>query len=176
MSSVFRKPLYQALTKTGSSKWRTLPDIGMEVGGLGFSGEVCEAITCSADDTSVLTAYGVGLGGGFYLTIGTSVSSPEFVGALALFEQQLGNHHRVGNVNYYLYAAGDLQTLFGGTHAPPAFQYYHRNIPGFDGTYNGGFPGPNYDYIYGNGSPDVRKLFGLTGYKAAGLPQTPSNP
>jgi len=32
------------------------------------------------------------------------VSSPEFVGALALFEQKLGRNHRVGNVNYFLYA------------------------------------------------------------------------
>lgn len=177
VSGVFKKPLYQALTKTGSSKWRTLPDVGMEVGGLGFSGDGCEALSCSTDDTSVLTAYGTGVGGGFYETIGTSVSSPEFVGALALFEQQIGGrNHRVGNVNYYLYAAGDLQTLFGGTHAPSALQYYHRGIPGFDGYYNGGFPSNNYDYIYGNGSPDVRKLFGLTGYKAAGLPQTSTNP
>jgi hypothetical protein len=53
---------------------------------------------------------------------------------------------------------------------------YHRNIPGFDGFWNGGFPSQHYDYIYGNGSPDVRKLFGLRGYPAAGLPQTPSNP
>jgi subtilase family serine protease len=183
VSSYFKKPLYQFLADTGTFKWRTNPDIGMQVGGLGFSGlngrapGFCNsnAISCSPDDSSVLTAFGVGIGGGFYFTIGTSVSSPEFVGALAIFEQQFGKHHRLGNVNYFLYEQGALQSLFGGTHAPAALQFYHRNIPGFDGTYNGGFPSANYDYIYGNGSPDVRKLFGFKG-PAAGLPQTPSNP
>ena len=116
------------------------------------------------------------VGGGFFAVIGTSVSSPEFVGALALFEQKLGTHHRVGNVNYFLYAAGAIQTLFGGASAPASLQFFHRGIPGFDGAYNGNFPSYNYNYIYGNGSPDVRKLFGLTGYPAAGLPQTASNP
>jgi subtilase family serine protease len=182
VSSFFKKPLYQFLADTGTFKWRTNPDVGMEVGGLGFSNlnsstPFCNgnAISCSPDDTSVLTAYGVGIGGGFYFTIGTSVSSPEFVGALALFEQQLGKHHRLGNVNYFLYAQGALQSLAGGKHAPEALQFYHRGAPGFDGFYNGGFPSANYDYIYGNGSPDVRKLFGFRG-AAAGVPQTPSNP
>ncbi|MGH8396943.1 MAG: S53 family peptidase [Gammaproteobacteria bacterium] len=183
ISSVFRKPLYQWLANTGSIFWRTQPDVGMQVGGLGYSqlnGSApgfCDssAYSCSPDDSSVLTAYGVNYGGGFYFTIGTSVASPEFVGALALFEQQFGKHHRQGNVNYFLYARGALQSLAGGVHAPAAFQFYHRNIPGFDGAWNGGYPSYNYDYIYGNGSPDVRKLFGLKG-PAAGVPQTPSNP
>jgi subtilase family serine protease len=178
VSSIFSKPAYQYLANTGSSRWRTNPDVGMQVGGLGFSESsiFCEAISCSADDSSVRTAYGVGLGGGFYRVIGTSVSSPEFVGALALYEQQFGKHHRMGNVNYFLYLAGALQSLAGGVHAPAALQFYHRGIPGFDGYYNGGHPSQNYDYIYGNGSPDVRKLFNLTHYPAAGLPQTPGNP
>jgi hypothetical protein len=133
------------------------------------------AAACNVTDSAAVVAYGVGIGGGFYGVIGTSVSSPEFVGALALFEQKFGKHHRQGNINYFLYAQGALQSLFGGTHAPGALQFYHRGIPGFDGYYNGGFPSSNYDYIYGNGSPDVRKLFGIRG-AAAGLPQTPSNP
>jgi subtilase family serine protease len=186
VSSYFKKPLYQLLANTGTFAWRTNPDVGMQVGGLGFSGLAGEdpgfcdgnAISCSPDDSSVLTAYDVDdpINGGLFFTIGTSVSSPEFVGALAIFEQQFGKHHRQGNVNYYLYAQGAIQSLFGGDHAPAAFQFYHRNIPGYDGFWNAGFPSFNYDYIYGNGSPDVRKLFGLKNYPAAGLPQTPSNP
>jgi subtilase family serine protease len=183
VSSFFKKPAYQFLADTGTFKWRTNPDVGMQVGGLGFSQingtkpGFCNsnAISCSPDDSSVLTAYGVEFGGGFYFTIGTSVASPEFVGALALYEQQFGKHHRQGNINYFLYAKGALQSLFGGKHAPAALQFYHRGIPGNDGFWNGGFPSANYDYIYGNGSPDVRKLFGIRG-AAAGLPQTPSNP
>ncbi|MBV8603345.1 MAG: hypothetical protein JO224_01545 [Pelomonas sp.] len=172
VSTLFAKPLYQLLAQTGSNRWRTVPDVGMQVGG-------CPAgtISCSPDDSAAVVAFGVGIGGGYYGVIGTSVASPEFVGALALFEQQLGKkNHRVGNVNYFLYAQGALQTLVGGMRAPAALQFYHRNIQGFDGVYNGGFPSFNYDYIYGLGSPDVRKLFGLTNYPAAGQSQTSTNP
>jgi subtilase family serine protease len=172
VSVVFPKPLYQVFAKTGSAKFRTIPDVGMSVGGCPGS-----AISCSADDSSVVTAYGVGIGGGYYTLIGTSVASPEFVGALALFEQQLGKkNHRVGNVNYYLYASAALQTLAGGAKAPSALQFYHRANPGFNGVYYDDFPSDNYNYVYGNGSPDVRKLFGLTHYPAAGVPQTSTNP
>jgi subtilase family serine protease len=186
ISSYFKKPLYQLLANTGTFAWRTNPDVGMQVGGEGFSSlngtapGFCNgnATSCSPDDSSVLTAYDIDDpdNGGFFFTIGTSVSSPEFVGALAIYEQQFGKHHRQGNVNYFLYAQGAIQSLFGGVHAPAAFQFYHRNIPGNDGYWNAGYPSYNYDYIYGNGSPDVRKLFGLKNYPAAGLPQTPSNP
>jgi subtilase family serine protease len=172
VSTLFRKPLYQILAKTGSNQWRTVPDVGMQVGGCPQS-----AITCSPDDSAAVVAYGVGLGGGYYGVIGTSVASPEFVGALALYEQQFGKkNHRLGNANFYLYALGALQTLAGGTKAPASLQFYHRANPGFNGVYNDDFPSYNYNYVYGNGSPDVRKLFGLTRFPAAGLPQTPGNP
>ena len=174
VSAVFKKPAYQWLAKTGSARWRTIPDVGMQVGG-------CPglAVSCDPDDSAVVIAYNHDdpVAGGFFAVIGTSVSSPEFVGALALFEQQLGKrNHRMGNANYYLYGAGALQTLAGGIHAPTALQLYHRNNPGYNGVVPDSFPSYNYNYVYGNGSPDVRKLFGMTGYKAAGVPQTPSNP
>ncbi len=172
VSQIFKKPLYQFLANTGSATHRTLPDVGMLVGG-------CPAdisASCGPDDSAATLAYGVNYGGGFFGVIGTSISSPEFVGALALFEQQLGTHHRQGNVNYYLYTLGALQTLAGGVNAPAALQFYHRHIPGFNGYYNGGKPSYDYDYIYGQGSPDVRKLFGLEKYPAAGVPQTATNP
>lgn len=172
VSSVFKKPAYQHWARTGSKHWRTQPDVGMQVGGC----PVGLATSCGADDSAAVVAYDVGAGGGFYGVIGTSVSSPEFVGALALFEQRFGRHHRLGNVNYFLYAAGAFQTLLGGVNAPAPFQFYRRNIPGNDGYWDASFPSYNYNYIYGNGSPDVRKLFGLAGFPAAGLPQTPSNP
>jgi hypothetical protein len=34
----------------------------------------------------------------------------------------------------------------------------------------------DYNYIYGNGSPDVVNLFGLNPYGLAGTPQTATNP
>jgi subtilase family serine protease len=181
ISAIFRKPSYQQLVNTGSTKWRTVPDVGMQVGGFGYStlgGQApgfCDpsAVSCSPDDSSVLTAYGVDYGGGFYFTIGTSVSSPEFVGALALYEQRAG---RQGNVNTFLYKAGAAQTAAGGVKAQPRKQYFHRGIKGNDGYYAAGFPTANYDYIYGNGSPDVVNLFSLDPYGLAGTPQTSSNP
>ena len=172
VSGLFRKPLYQILARTGSAQFRTVPDVGMHVGGCPQ-----DALTCSADDSSVYTAYGVGIGGGYYQVIGTSIASPEFVGALAIYEQQLGKrNHRLGNANYYLYAVGATQTLLGGTRAPAALQFYHRANPGYNGVVNDDFPSYNYNYVYGNGSPDVRKLFGMTNYPAAGVPQTSTNP
>ena len=177
VSAIWPKPAYQNLVNTGSSAWRTVPDVGMQVGGLGFSsnGGLCQspASSCNIDDSSVATAFGVGMGGGFFRTIGTSVSSPEFVGALALYEQRNG---RQGNVNYFLYIQGAAQTAAGGVHAPAASQYYHRGQPGFDGFYSASFPSQNYNYVYGNGSADVVNLFGLNPYGLAGTPQTATNP
>jgi subtilase family serine protease len=180
VSALFSKPPYQHLVDTGSAKFRTVPDVGMQVGGLGFSmlngtaPGFCNgnAISCSVDDSSVLTAYGVGIGGGFYFTIGTSVSSPEFVGALALYEQR---HGRQGNLNFFLYLAGAAQTHAGGVKALTS-QYFHRGQPGFDGIYSAAFPSADYNYIYGNGSPNVVNLFGLNPYGLAGTPQTATNP
>ncbi len=172
VSTTFRKPLYQILARTGSAQYRTVPDVGMHVGG-------CPglAVTCSDDDSAVVAAYGVGIGGSYIALIGTSIASPEFAGALAVFEQQLGKrNHRLGNANYYLYAVGAMQTLLGGSKAPAALQFFHRDNPGYNGVVYDGFPSYNYNYVYGNGSPDVRKLFGMTGYPAAGVPQTSTNP
>jgi subtilase family serine protease len=175
VSVVFKKPAYQWLANTGSAKWRTIPDVGMQVGGC--PGGL--AMSCDPDDSAVVIAYNHDdpVNGGFFGVIGTSVSSPEFVGALALFEQQFGKtNHRLGNANYYLYGAGALQTLAGGVHAPAAFQLYHRHNPGYNGVVPDSFPSYNYNYVYGNGSPDVRRLFGMTNRPAAGVPQTASNP
>jgi subtilase family serine protease len=174
VSVVFKKPLYQDLAKTGGGKWRTIPDVGMQVGGCPGSVELA---LCSPDDSAVVIVYGFGIGGGNEALIGTSVSSPEFVGALAVYEQQFGKkNHRMGNLNYFLYEQGALQTAAGGVNAPNAFQYFHRNNPGYNGVVSDNFPSYNYNYVYGNGSPDVRRLFGLTDYKAAGDSRTPSNP
>ena len=158
-SAVFTQPSYQALVNTGSS-FRTTPDIGMQVGGCpgGIS------ITPCGPNRSYVIIYD---GGGEYGVIGTSVSSPEFVGALALYVQKVGGG--LGNINTFLYTQGAHQTSGAGT-------YYNRYIPGFDGKYTNTTPSANYNYIVGNGTPQIRSLFGMTGVPAAGLPQTPSNP
>ena len=45
-----------------------------------------------------------------------------------------------------------------------------------NGVVSDNTPSYNYNYVYGNGSPDVRRLFGMTDYKAAGNSQTATNP
>ena len=168
-SVVSPRPSYQIPINTGSN-FRTTPDIGMQVGGCPRS-----AIQpCGPDRSSAITTYQSGLGGGNYGVIGTSVSSPQFVGALALYIQKQGK--RVGNINPYLYHFGQVQTVMGGVTAPDAYQFYHRNIKGYDGLWADNFPSQNYNYINGNGTPDVRKLFGFTNFAPAGIPQTASNP
>jgi len=169
-STLVERPSYQASVNTGSS-FRTLPDIGMQVGGCPDSIAV---LPCGPNRSYVLTAYNIAGNNDFSGLIGTSVAAPEFVGALALYIQKQGR--KVGDINPYLYRQGQAQTAADGLKAPEAVQYYHRNIQGFDGAWAQTYPSQNYNYIYGNGSPDVRKLFGLTAFPAAGPPQTASNP
>jgi subtilase family serine protease len=164
-STLALRPSYQASVNTGST-FRTLPDVGMQVGGC--PGDAVQP--CGPDRSAVVTAYQ----GSYMGVIGTSVASPEFVSALALYVEKTG--HKVGDIHAFLYRMGQAQTAAGGARAPTAVQYYHRNVQGFDGAWAGGYPSQNYNYIYGNGSPDVRRLFGMTGYPPAGVPQTLSNP
>ena len=168
LSTIFPKPYYQDVVSTGSNTARTLPDVGMQVGGCpGSAVQPCgpNRSYVFIYDGQGLTDY-LGVTGGLFGVIGTSVSSPEFVGALALYVELNGPQ---GNMNPYLYRMAARQNSGTGT-------YYHRYIPGFDGKYTDKFPAGGYDYLVGNGTPDVRSLFGMTSLPAAGVPQTPSNP
>ena len=163
-SQIFSKPAYQGLVTTSSST-RALPDIGMQVGGCpgGIS------VTPCGPNRSYVIVY---ISGSRYGLIGTSVSAPEFAGALALYEQ---NNGRQGNVNTMLYTALQQQIAAGGASAPANKKAYRLNIAGYDGYYTE-TPNAGYNFIYGNGSPDIRVLFGMLGLPAAGVPQTTSNP
>jgi subtilase family serine protease len=166
VSQIFAQPSYQSLVNTGSTTFRTLPDIGMLVGGC--PGGISK-LPCGPDRAFVI----VTIGGSRFGFIGTSISSPELAGATALLVQFAGG--RLGNINPGLYTLGAAQIAAGGASAPAADQFYHQNIPGFDGVYTV-TAGSGYNYIFGNGSPDIRKLFGMTSLAAAGNPQTASNP
>ncbi|HEX4183564.1 MAG TPA: protease pro-enzyme activation domain-containing protein [Caulobacteraceae bacterium] len=166
ISQIFAKPSYQSLVNSGSTTFRTLPDIGMLVGGC--PGGISK-LPCGPDRAYVI----VTIGGARYGFIGTSVSSPELAGATALLVQFAGG--RLGNINPGLYTLSAIQIAAGGASAPAADQFYHQNIPGFDGAYTV-TSNTGYNFIYGNGSPDIRHLFGMTGLPAAGNPQTASNP
>ena len=159
VSQISAAPANQALVNTGSTTFRTTPDLGMQVGGCpgGIS------VTPCGPNRSYVITYISGAADGL---IGTSVASPEFVGALALYIQKNGGG--VGNVNPYLYAQAAAQNAGGPT-------VFNRYIPGFNGQFTTAYPGANYDYSVGNGTPQVANLFGL-GTALAGTPQTASNP
>jgi subtilase family serine protease len=160
LSVFFPKPDYQTLVNTGSPTFRTTPDVGMLVGGCpgGIS-----LTPCGPNRSYAIIAVGGQLAG----VIGTSVSSPQFVSAAALFIEKTGQ--RVGNLNPYLYSVAARQNA-GGTVA------YNRAIPGFDGKWSNATPSGGYTYLVGNGTPKVRALFGMQDVPAAGDPQTATNP
>lgn len=156
----FAKPAYQGLVNTGSAAFRTTPDVGMMVGGC--PGSISQQ-PCGPNRSYVI----VSVGGQLQGVIGTSVSSPEFVSAAALYIQKSGQ--RVGNLNTYLYSMAAQQNAGG-------FSAYNRDIRGFDGKWTNAAPAGGYTYLVGNGTPKVRALFGMLDVPAAGDPQTPSNP
>ncbi len=163
-SQIFTALPYQSLVNTGSPNGkRTLPDVGMQVGGCPSG---IAQTPCGPERSYVYTYINGKLGG----LIGTSVSSPEFVGAAAIYIQSNG---RQGNLNNYIYSQGAQQQQGG------SIDSYHlaNGITGFDGKwYNTGPSTGGYDYLYGNGSPRVKDLFGFSSLGKIGDPQTPSNP
>jgi subtilase family serine protease len=104
--------------------------------------------------------------GALYGVIGTSASSPEFAGLLALEEQNLGS--RLGNINYLLYAQAASQQFGGGT------VVFRQGIPGFNGYYSTTSSG--YNMVLGNGTLHARDFIFAPFAAPAGDPQTPSNP
>jgi subtilase family serine protease len=166
-SVVFGRPTYQNwITFYGNNvTGRAVPDVGMQVGGcpLGL------AANCNSTDSAAVVTFA----GGNYGVIGTSVSSPEFVGALALVVQYRGG--RLGNLNPFLWAQGYTQTDLGGAKAATVAQFFHKGQWGYNGVVHTQDT-VGFDYMYGNGSPNMRTLFGLTGFAPAGDPQTISNP
>jgi subtilase family serine protease len=151
VSALFPKPWYQNLVNTRAHT-RTVPDVSMHMGGC----PIGATTPCNPDDSSVITA----IGGQFFLLIGTSASSPEFAGLLAVTEQSLGT--RLGNANGYIYAL----SLLGGEGV------YRQDIPG-----NNGYPtSHDYNYVLGNGTPKAAQFALKPFAPRAGNPWTPSNP
>jgi hypothetical protein len=85
------------------------------------------------------------------------------------------NHGRLGNVNPLIYALSATQTLFGGTKAPRALQFFHRGISGDNNNFKVK-PGQAYSEVLGNSTLDVKNFLGLQRAAPAGAPNTPSNP
>jgi subtilase family serine protease len=180
VSSLWPKPDYQAKVTTGSTTYRSVPDVGMQVGGCpgGIAELNAKTGFCTGGDnpangdgntdrSAVVVGIAVGQGGGFYGFIGTSVSSPEFAGAMALLIEQRG---RMGNLNTYLYQIASVQAAKG-----PVAKFFRTGIPGNNGVIPSNVS-PTYSVSTGVGTPVVKALVGVNQAQAAGIPQTPSNP
>ena len=168
-SQIFTKPLYQWLVETGSLLHRSVPDVSLMMGGCPGDADTTKENCLDLPRSAVI----VWIGGTPSLLIGTSSSSPEMAGVVALAVEKSGG--RLGNINPLIYGLSALQTLLGGEHAPPQAQYFHRDISGN----NNGFsvsPGQAYSEVLGNSTLDVRNFLNLQGVPAAGAPGTPSNP
>ncbi|WP_419730806.1 S53 family peptidase [Lichenicola sp.] len=183
ISTIYAKPAFQNQTglQTGSTSFRALPDVGMQVGGCPGS----EAVQPCNGGNSPLNGNGntqrsavvVTEAGQYVGVIGTSVSSPEFSSVVALLVEQYG---RMGNLNSYLYSAGHAQTVSGSNSATRSTTVFHRSIPGYNGVVTNNQPvntgGAYYNYTVGNGTPIVYHLVGAATATPAGAPQTSSNP
>ena len=168
-SQIFAKPLYQFLVDTGSNRHRSVPDVSLMMGGCPGDADLAVQDCTKLPRSAVI----VWIGGEPFLLIGTSASSPEMAGVLALAVEL--NRGRLGNVNPLIYSLSAVQSIFGGANAPKALQYFHRDISGN----NNGFtvkPGQAYSEVLGNSTLDVKNFLQLQGAPAAGAPGTPSNP
>jgi len=157
-SVLFAKPAYQQLIETNAAT-RAIPDVSLQMGGCPNGISVSP---CGPNRSAVITVWN----GKLYGVIGTSASSPEFAGLLALEEQNLGG--RLGNVNYLIYAQAATQEQGGG------LQFFRQGIPGYNGYYSTTSSG--YNMVLGNGTVRARNFIFAPSASPAGDPQTPSNP
>lgn len=154
-SQIFAKPSYQNLVTTGIST-RAVPDVSMHMGGCPSG-----AITCGSQDSSVYEY----LGGSIVEVIGTSASSPDFAGLLALRLARTGVG--LGNANAYIYNVAASNTKV---------RYFHQGIPGTDGVVTVKARTPGWNQINGVGTPYGEILAAEEEHPYAGTPQTATNP
>lgn len=168
-SRLFGKPLYQFLVNTGSLTHRAVPDVSLMMGGCPGDADLAVQDCTQLPRSAVI----VWVGAEPFLLIGTSSSSPELAGVLAMAVERSGT--RLGNVNPLIYALSAVQTLAGGVRAPQALQYFHRNISGNNNGYTVK-PGQAFSEVLGNGTLNIRNFLQLKSVAPAGAPGTPSNP
>ncbi len=166
ISSLYPKPSYQSLVNTGSSSFRTVPDVSMQMGGCPDIAQLpCNGGNMPGDgsgntDRSYVNVVFNNTWDG---VIGTSAAAPEMASAVALLVETQG---RQGNLNPYLYTLAHNQAA-GGAAA------FHQSIPGFNGVVaNNGA----YSVTTGNGTPNVSAMIGQPQAPLAGAPGSATNP
>ncbi|MDH6118449.1 subtilase family serine protease [Kitasatospora sp. GAS204A] len=136
-SKVFSRPLFQLGVQSTVGNSRGVPDISM----------------VGDPNTGVWTYNSFGpQDDGWELWGGTSVASPVFSGVVALADQVAG--HRLGNLNYGLYALGAAQQAgakWTGINDVVGGSNTYNNVPGWPVT-------PGYDMATGWGTVDVAKF------------------
>lgn len=149
-SKVVARPSWQnGFDKTGG---RGVPDMSLHMGGEGFSGNGCSALKCNVNDSSDWLR----IAGSWYLAIGTSASSPDIAGLIALrIEKQ---RKLQGDIHKWLYANGKGKM-------------WRKGIKGNNGykTTNGAW-----DPVLGLGTPYGNTFVGTT--SVAGTPGSATNP
>jgi subtilase family serine protease len=167
-SSVFAKPAYQNMVNTGSNTARAVPDVSLMMGGCPGDADL------TAQDCTTLprSAAIVWIGGAPNLLIGTSSSSPQMAGVLALEVELQGS--RLGNANNMIYHLAALQSAASGKTANLS-QFFHRNIVGNNNGYIS-LPGQAYNPVVGTGTLFVKSFLGIPTAAPAGTPSTPTNP
>jgi subtilase family serine protease len=168
-SIIFPKPLYQFLVDTGSNQKRSVPDVSLMMGGCPVGADLTKQNCLDLPRSAAF----VWIGGELDLLIGTSSSSPEIAGVLALAIELNGG--RLGNVNPLIYTLSLTQTAAGGANAPKALQFFHREITGSNNFFTVK-PGQAYSEVLGNGTLDVKNFLQLQLAAPAGAPDTHSNP
>lgn len=167
ISGYFAKPSYQNLVSqqylpSSAKKWRTTPDVALEMGGCPGGDLYYEEYgVCPPDRSFDWTP----ISGTFYGYIGTSLSSPDFVGLVALKIESQGG--RLGNLNYDIYALAASQA--NGS----ANTVFRQDIAGNNGKYS---TAPGYNLVLGNGTVIANDFVLGPTLPAAGIPQTPTNP
>lgn len=177
-SFVYSRPPYQQLVDTHNQR-RSIPDISMQMGGcpggisiLGGPDDFCGYAPPLYDKQprSYVATYYSGPGtssSGYIGLIGTSASSPEFAGLLAIKAQTLKS--RLGNANPLIYQLAAANYAF-------ATPFYHEGIPGYNGVVRMVAYQHGWSRINGVGTPIAQNFLGVPNGPVAGDPQTASNP
>jgi subtilase family serine protease len=168
ISEFYAKPAYQKLVSqqnlpAKAKKWRTIPDVSLQMGGCPNGTLYADLNGVCPPDRSFVWEV---IGGKFEGVIGTSASSPEFAGLVALKIESSGG--RLGNENF------DIYSLAAAQESGSANVVFRQDIPGNNGKYKSGAPG--YNLVLGNGTVFGARFVRGPGLAVAGKPQTPTNP